>query len=104
MKRAIVFAALLLAGCGKPENDSDLKAAFANSALKDPSSVQLRNVESNGETICGEYNSKNSYGAYGGFEPFVFRRSIKDLWLATGTTLTAIAPFGKIAPTPLNLA
>jgi len=81
MKRLVLLSAFFVVACGKPEDDSDLKAAFATSALKDPSSVQLRNVQANDNAICGEYNSKNSYGAYTGFEPFVFQRHIKYLWL-----------------------
>jgi hypothetical protein len=42
--------------------------------LKDPASVQFRDVVvvRNGKsvTVCGEYNAKNSYGAYVGFQKF----------------------------------
>lgn len=58
----------------------DEQAFVANSLntlankMKDPSSVQFRNervVEyNNGHLVCGEYNAKNSYGAYVGFSPF----------------------------------
>ena len=103
MKRALLFGALLLAACGKPEDDSDLKAAFAASALKDPSSVQLRNVQANTDVICGEYNSKNSYGAYSGFEPFVFQRSIKDLWLGDSDNTYSHSAFWKDCPNAAQL-
>jgi hypothetical protein len=43
--------------------------------LKDPDSAKFRNmrfVKYNGRTVvCGEVNSKNSYGGYVGFENFV---------------------------------
>jgi hypothetical protein len=48
--------------------------------MKDPSSVQFRDVyvpeksESGLPAICGEYNAKNSYGAYVGFQRFAVRR------------------------------
>ena len=42
--------------------------------MKDPSSAQFQNtrvVRSGSFTVvCGEYNAKNSYGAYTGFKPF----------------------------------
>ncbi len=104
MKRALLLGALLLVSCtGKPEDDTDLKAAFAASALKDPSSVQLRNVQANSTTICGEYNSKNSYGAYSGYEPFVFQRSIKGLWLGDSDKEYSHSAFWKDCPNAAEL-
>jgi hypothetical protein len=103
MNRAVLLSSFLLAACGKPEDDGDLKAAFAASALKDPSSVQLRNVEANKEVICGEYNSKNSYGAYSGFEPFVFDRLIKDLWLGDSDNPYSRSAFWKQCPNAKEL-
>jgi hypothetical protein len=108
-KRAFVALGigLLLTSCGgKPDNDRDLKAAFANSNLKDPSSVQLRNVQENSDVICGEYNSKNGYGAYGGFQPFVFQRAIKVLWLGdtdNDYALSSVRDVGKKCPNAAEL-
>lgn len=53
---------------------SDAKAAVRAMA-KDPDSVQFRNetVRFTGD-VCGEYNAKNSFGAYVGFRPFVYRK------------------------------
>lgn len=51
---------------------------------KDASSVQVRNVKvaqsglPGGSHVCGEFNGKNSYGAYVGFEPFWAYLSEKD--------------------------
>lgn len=44
--------------------------------LKDPGSVQLRNVKAiktpdAGTQICGEVNAKNSFGGYVGFAAFI---------------------------------
>ena len=51
-----------------------VKKAVAD-RLKDPFSVQFRNVEIHdyGEfrLVCGEFNGKNSYGGYVGFKNFV---------------------------------
>lgn len=59
-------------------NAGELKAATAavGQGLKDPSSVQLRNVKVRVDPdrtlarICGEFNAKNGYGAYVGFQKF----------------------------------
>ncbi len=43
--------------------------------LKDPESAMFRNVRTeqteDGIVVCGEYNAKNSYGGYVGFNRFV---------------------------------
>jgi len=64
------------------EDYDELKQALIDkSSLKDPFSVHLRDVyvrqvESTGSTFwCGQINAKNSWGAYGGFQVFVMRRS-----------------------------
>ena len=71
MKKALMVLAAMtvISGC----DSSDVKKAKDEVAynLNDPSSVQWRNVEKvNDSLICGEYNAKNSYGAYSGFKRF----------------------------------
>lgn len=43
--------------------------------MKDPASVQFRNVKQvkykSGMLLCGEFNAKNGYGAYTGYQPFI---------------------------------
>jgi len=39
--------------------------------LKDPSSARFRNVRLTAYAVCGEVNSKNSFGAMTGFIPFM---------------------------------
>lgn len=59
-------------------NAGELKAATDAIGLnmKDPSSVQLRNVkvridpDKSGARMCGEFNAKNALGGYVGFEKF----------------------------------
>lgn len=50
------------------------KAAVARD-MKDPGSVQFRNVRvyrhDEQVHVCGEFNAKNGYGGYVGFQPFV---------------------------------
>jgi hypothetical protein len=66
----IIFAALLIMGC-QPIAAAQYSnyRAIVNHAVKDPNSTEFRNekVSSNG-TYCAEVNSKNSYGAFVGFE------------------------------------
>lgn len=48
---------------------------FLMDGLKDPESVQFRNVylsTNESPVICGEMNAKNSYGAYVGFKRFYY--------------------------------
>ncbi|MBB4287409.1 hypothetical protein [Roseospira goensis] len=42
--------------------------------LRDPESVQWRNIRivdyAEGRLVCGEYNARNAFGGYVGFQPF----------------------------------
>ncbi|WP_227553459.1 zinc ribbon domain-containing protein [Acinetobacter baumannii] len=56
-----------------------------NSA-KDPSSVQFRNEQYHhdkdyGAIACGEFNGKNSFGAYGGFKGYVAVEKDEKLYI-----------------------
>ncbi|WP_369326749.1 hypothetical protein AB6N01_02795 [Alcaligenes nematophilus] len=51
--------------------------------LKDASSARFADVimipgEESTSTFCGNVNSKNSYGAYGGYTPFMGMRFFRD--------------------------
>lgn len=63
---APVFATELAA-----EEVEALRSAMDGS-LKDSASARFKDVKlgKDGITVCGMVNSKNSYGAYAGFEPF----------------------------------
>jgi hypothetical protein len=52
---------------------SDLRT-LATKDLRDPTSTQFRNEQHHGEWLCGELNSKNGYGAYGGFKRFMSKK------------------------------
>lgn len=74
---AIGASALFGAGCDGHQEDVAAAKAWVEAHLKDPSSVQYRNVrrvpDKNGYPrvmICGEMNAKNSYGGYVGFRRF----------------------------------
>ena len=82
---SVVFSANALAG---PEDSYDRTTdakkigwmdrgkQAAKAKLKDPSSAKFRNVyfhrgADNIPMTCGEVNSKNSFGGYGGYQKFV---------------------------------
>ena len=74
---ALSLCILSMYGCGEQSEES--KAAmkeirmqrmareFVSSSLKDPESAQFQNQHG----ICGEVNSKNSFGAYTGYQSFI---------------------------------
>ncbi|MDZ4690637.1 hypothetical protein [Terricaulis sp.] len=44
---------------------------FFDERLRDPQSLQLRDVRINNLYVCGEYNAKNGSGGYVGFRRFI---------------------------------
>lgn len=99
MRVAVILLVGILGGCAGGGADSGLNTASApamskrtpykltaaemamiedgvRSSLKDPASAVFRDVvaavdEKGRVTACGMVNAKNSYGAYGGFKPFM---------------------------------
>lgn len=79
MRRVLLIAGLLtIAACsGANERLFDAAKAAIAAQLKDPESVQFRNLRSSqaptgAELVCGEFNAKNSFGGYIGFKPFLW--------------------------------
>lgn len=82
MKNFYLLVACLLIGgssfAAKPPaiNQKTLKEAFEDT-LKDADSAKFKDLtQTPSETagawrLCGSVNAKNSYGAYGGYEPFL---------------------------------
>ena len=69
-----VLASLLVAACFGDSYLEEAQGAVAN-RMRDPSSVQFRNVERcRGEPalVKGEYNAKNGFGSYTGFSSFYY--------------------------------
>lgn len=56
--------------------DRDLVKDAVAARMRDPSSVQFRDLTGEGDTVCGEVNAKNGFGAYVGFQRFVYRRGV----------------------------
>lgn len=66
MKKNIIFSVVLtMMGCSDQQENSTKEVV--KSSLKDPQSAQFQNVSG----YCGEVNSKNSYGGYGGFKKYI---------------------------------
>lgn len=86
---------ILLCGCSPSEEE--LREAktkqlreFAASSLKDPKSSQFRNERFVNGVLCGEINSKNSFGAYVGFKRF----------FTVGERFAFIESIGQVAGNP----
>ncbi|MGP9798170.1 hypothetical protein ACT3UJ_12520 [Halomonas sp. 86] len=80
----VVIGTLLLVGCDSGHVKKS-KEAVAD-RLRDPDSAQFRNIKSgkasNGlETVCGEVNGKNAYGAYSGYERFIANNGGRAVYL-----------------------
>lgn len=84
VRKAIVAAALLAAGCNYIPGADATKIAEAEKAvaakLNDPASAQFQNTfvgtinrkfSGPQEGVCGEINGKNGFGGYVGFRRFV---------------------------------
>jgi hypothetical protein len=110
-KPFVVVAALSLAACAGVDHagpevslpkaaQQSVATAVANQ-MKDPNSAELRNWHAfqsdKGLIVCGEVNSKNSYGGYVGFTHFVAHAS-PDGRLLTPPALSSASGGG---PDPL---
>lgn len=85
----LLLPCLLLIAC-KPSHDKaiDLAKTEISHDMKDPLSTQFRDISTKkvGEKddgsvvmlVCGEVNSKNSFGAYSGFSQFVIALTMKS--------------------------
>lgn len=70
----IMAAALALGACDNVSGEAEVKAAVSRNML-DPDAVQFRDLERCTEDTSvwqGEFNAKNAYGAYTGFEAFFY--------------------------------
>jgi hypothetical protein len=63
-----------------PGHQKGLAEKALRERAKDPDAVQFRNERmiARGDTlfVCGEFNSRNSYGGYAGFTPFAYSRGV----------------------------
>lgn len=81
----VVLIGLALSGCGSKQAAAGMILVSAakdavSAAMKDPQSVEFRNVRTvdlvteagTGLIVCGEFNAKNGFGGYSGFEKFAW--------------------------------
>lgn len=86
-----LVASLILAACDAgirrdgPSPDQKLldeAKAYVRSVARDPESVQFRNLKvhdgadynyGNSMAVCGEYNARNGFGGFTGFERFAYQ-------------------------------
>ena len=67
----IPLAMLALTACkSEAQKTADEVKSAVTADFKDPASSQFRNLKVKLASLCGEVNSKNSYGAYTGFKRF----------------------------------
>lgn len=64
----ISVVAVTLVGCEKFQQEREAKK-FIESYVRDPSSLQFKNTSGQ----CGEFNAKNGFGAYTGFDRYIYR-------------------------------
>ena len=75
VRQVINFGILLGVVACSAQSELEAKAKEAiKYQMKDPESAEFREVRVYPEKnlVCGEVNAKNSFGAYGGFEPFSY--------------------------------
>lgn len=77
--RWILLSTLLVAGCGDALVEDAQKAV--QRSVKDPTSVLFSNVRkcARPKMVMGDYNAKNSFGAYTGNETFVYVNGVAYL-------------------------
>lgn len=75
-----------LGSCARPYSEAEKAVRYQ---LKDGDSAKFRNERRCGasDIITGEVNSKNSYGAYAGFEAFYFRGGLVEIGDDSSSTL-----------------
>lgn len=69
----IIGLVLFLSACSSEHRNAKKEVA---DQLRDPSSAQFRNLQTVRQqdgtvAVCGQVNSKNAFGGYGGFQDFV---------------------------------
>ncbi len=81
----VVLVCIALAGCGSKQAAAGMIMVSAakdavSASMKDPNSVEFQNVRTvdlvteagTGLIVCGEFNAKNGFGGYSGFEKFAW--------------------------------
>ncbi|WP_368759500.1 hypothetical protein [Klebsiella michiganensis] len=120
MVMVLISSLLFITAC-KPAEEKAIELAKSEIShdMKDPSSTQFRDVVSKkiGEKddgsiamlVCGEVNSKNSFGAYSGYSPFVIALTMKSKGVLSSGVVYAVEgkavdnlPTGKNSSNTIN--
>ena len=68
-----VFICIILLGCSSYTSEREL----ITKKLKDPDSTKFRNENKYiNNYVCGEFNSKNSYGGYTGYSRYIAKKQL----------------------------
>lgn len=104
----ITGLALLLSACSSEQREAKKEVSYQ---LRDPSSAQFRNLRTVRQqdgtvAVCGEVNSKNAFGGYGGFQDFVVWEGavahiVKDM---SEVDFTDLGPIGDQARAMIALS
>ena len=89
-----------LAGCAQSEAEEAVRRQ-----MKDPDATEFREVTScaaDRQLYKGEYNAKNSFGAYTGFKPFYWSAATGPVFLEDSSQFSGLTDqcFGQIAASP----
>lgn len=69
---SMALTLLVVPTFAKAQTAVSVATEAVRNATADPMAVQFRMVVMKGGIVCGEYNAKNAFGAYTGFEQFAF--------------------------------
>jgi len=89
-----------LVGCAQSEAEEAVRRQ-----MKDPDATEFREVTScaaDRQLYKGEYNAKNSFGAYTGFKPFYWSAATGPVFLEDSSQFSGLTDqcFGQIAASP----
>ncbi len=76
----LILLTLGLAGNYYAGRDQRYAVEHLADKLKDAESAKFRNLKSHGGALCGDVNSKNSYGAYTGFSRFIIIKRTPSIY------------------------
>lgn len=81
----IAGACVLASSCDRIPGTPEFAARREiKAAAFDPGAVQIRYIGSSADAVCGEMNGKNRMGAYVGFTPFIYERTLGMLSIYQG--------------------
>lgn len=90
---SVAFSIAAMAQTVTDDSDKNIEPAVMTAAVKaisdqmrDPQSSQFRNLYIIDNSLCGEVNSKNGFGAYVGYTPFRYSLDTQYLGILASNT------------------